>query len=340
MAGPTFTIVMPAYNAARTIPASIRSILSQTRPDFELIVVDDGSSDETVAVASAFTSDPRVRIVKQENQGPGAARNNGITEGTAPYISLIDSDDLWLPTYLETMGAALDADQSAGLAYTDAWVLDDRTGRIRKTTAMAYQNPPLPPPEDPVEFLKLLVERRNFVFTSSTVRRSTLDEIGAFNVLLKPSEDYELWLRILASGYRAVRVAGNLAVYRKHSGSLSTNQFALLLGEREAVRLVAEQYDVPEEIRRVAGRQKRKLDRLLAGMGDDRGLTASLQRARARAVRMKEFLAQPFVWHRRPPHEVAAVLAAAQADRHNARVSSPADVAGDGPEADDTRSRA
>lgn len=338
MAGPTFCIVMPAYNAARTIAASIRSVLCQTRPDFELIVVDDGSSDATVAVASDFTGDPRVRIVQQENQGPGAARNRGIAEGTGPYISLIDSDDLWLPTYLESMGAALDAEPSAGLAYTDAWVLEDRTGRIRKTTAMRYQNPPLPPPDDPIEFLRLLVGG-NFVFTSSTVRRSTLDEIGPFDVLLKPSEDYELWLRIVASGYRAVRVPENLAVYRKHGGSLSTDTFALMQGEREAVRLVAEQYDVPEEIRRVARRRLRKLDLLIVGLGDDRGLTASLQRVRVRAVSVKEFFAQPFVWHRRPPVEVSAVLAAAQADRHDARASNSAGVADDGPERDDTRSR-
>ncbi len=335
MAGPTFNIVMPAYNASRTIAASIRSVLSQNRPNYELIVVDDGSSDETVAIASAFTSDPRVRIIKQENQGPGAARNRGITLGAAPYISLIDSDDLWLPNYLETMGAALDADQSAGLAYTDAWVLDDRTGRIRKTTAMAYQNPPLPPPEDPVEFLKLLVERRNFVFTSATVRRSVLDEIGGFNVLMMPSEDYELWLRIVASGYRAVRVPGNLAIYRKRSGSLSTNEVALLLGEREAVRLVAEQYDVPEEVRRVAVRQVRRLDRRLAGTGENRGLTAPVHRARARAVRAKELFAEPFVWHRTPPREVAAVLTATQSDRHDARTGGRPVVAGGGPETDE-----
>src|SRR3712207_3903519 len=180
-AGPAFSVVMPAFNAQRTIAASIRSVLAQTRDDLELIVVNDGSTDSTRDVAGQFTGDPRVRVVDQENAGPGAARNRGISAGSAPYISLIDSDDLWLPTYLEVMGAALDAEPMAGLAYTDAWVLDDWSGRIRKKTAMAYQNPPLPPPEEPREFLRLLLTRRNFVFTSTTLRRSAVEHAGPFS---------------------------------------------------------------------------------------------------------------------------------------------------------------
>jgi GT2 family glycosyltransferase len=337
MSEPTFTVAMPAYNAERTIAASIRSVLAQTRSDHELIVVDDGSTDATVEIASGF-NDPRVRVLRQENQGPGAARNLAITEARGRYVSMLDSDDLWLPTYLETMGAALDADPRAGLAYTDAWVLDDRTRRIRKTTAMHYQDPPLPPPAEPLEFLRLLVIRGNFVFTSATVRRTTLDAIGAFNMLLTPSEDFELWLRIVAHGYRAVRVGPKLAVYRKRSGSLSTDELAIFRGEREAIRRVVDEYPVPDDIRAIARRRLRRLDARVGGLAGDPGMAEMYQRLRAKAVRVKIALVEPFAWLDRPPAEVEAVLA--DANRQDAGANPRSTVDRDGPKAEDARSKA
>ena len=328
---------MPAYNAERTIASSIGSVLAQTRPDFELIVVDDGSKDSTVEVAHGF-GDPRIRVLRQENWGPGAARNLAIRESRGRYVSMLDSDDLWLPMYLETMGAALDADPRVGLAYTDAWVLDDRTGRIRKTTAMHYQNPPLPPPTEPLEFLRLLLRRGNFVFTSGTVRRAALDRIGTYDMLLTPSEDYELWLRIVAHGWRAVRVSADLAIYRKRSGSLSTDELAIVRGEREALSRVIEAYPVPEELRALARRRLRRLDIRIRGLAGDQGIDAALERLRGRAVRAKIALVEPFAWHDRPPAEIERVLA--DADRQNARANARSAVDGHGPQAQNARSEA
>jgi glycosyltransferase involved in cell wall biosynthesis len=336
---PTFTVAMPAYNAEQTIAASIRSVLAQTRTDFELIVVDDGSTDATADIARRF-SDQRIRVLRQENQGLGASRNRAVAEARGRYVSMLDSDDLWLPVYLETMGAALDADGRAGLAYTDAWVLNDRTGRIRKTTAMHYQNPPLSPPLDPLEFLRLLVVRGNFIFTSTTVRRSTLHAVAGFNMLRTRAEDYELWLRIVANGYRAVRVAGTLAVYRKRSGSLSTNELAMVRGEREAIRRVVDEYEVPADIRTLARRRLRHLDARIAGLAGAPGAGAALRRLRAKAVEFKIAMVEPFAYHSQPPAEVAAVLAAADADGEDTRADTPAAVAGDGAQAQDARSDA
>lgn len=318
MVEPRFTIAMPAYNARRTIRSAIRSVLAQTRPDFELLVVDDGSNDETGTLVEAF-DDERVRLLRQQNAGPGAARNLAIRSGRGEYVSMLDSDDLWLPTYLETMAGILDHDPSVGLAYTDAWVLDDATGRIRRTSAMHYQHPPRDPPRDPHAFLTMLLTRGNFVFTSATVRRDVLDRVGLFQSVLKPAEDFGLWLRIVAGGFEARRTEEKLAVYRKHPGSLSTNEAAILDGERESVRLVAEEFDVPEPIRELARARLRKLDHRLAGLGHDTGLTPMLARARARAVRAKIALVEPFSWHRRPPAEIADLLANANADDDNAR---------------------
>jgi hypothetical protein len=232
---------------------------------------------------------------------------------------MLDSDDLWLPEYLATMAGILDADPEAGLAYTDAWVLDDATGRIRRTSAMHYQHPPQDPPDDPFDFLALLLKRGNFVFTSATVRRDVLERVGLFQSAQKPAEDFGLWLRIVAGGFRAKRTPSRLAVYRKHPGSLSTDEGAILEGERESVRRVLDEFDVPESIQTLARARLRKLDRRLAGVGHDAGLKPALARTRARAVRAKTALVDPFSWYRQPPAAIAGLLADAYADDDDAR---------------------
>lgn len=318
MVDPTFTIAMPAYNARRTIRSAIRSVLAQTRQDFELLVVDDGSRDDTGTHVERF-GDERVRLLRQANAGPGAARNLAIKAGRGRYVSMLDSDDLWLPTYLETMAGILDSNPEVGLAYTDAWVLDDATGRIRRTSAMQYQHPPRDPPRDPLAFLALLLRRGNFIFTSATVPREVVERVGLFESALKPAEDFGLWLRIVGAGFQAMRTAEKLAVYRKHPGSLSTDEAAILEGERESVRLVVEEFDVPESIRDLARARLRTLDRRLAGFGHEAGLTPALARVRARALRAKIAFVEPFSWYRHPPAEIARLLADANADDDHAR---------------------
>ena len=137
-----FTVVIAAFNAARTIGSSIRSVLRQTEQDFEVIVVDDGSTDETAEAVGTFSGDSRIRLIGQPNRGPAAARNTGLKAARSTYVSMLDADDLWLPDYLEVMGGALDEDPRRGFAYTDAWVLEDETRKVRRRSAMSYQRPP------------------------------------------------------------------------------------------------------------------------------------------------------------------------------------------------------
>jgi glycosyltransferase involved in cell wall biosynthesis len=142
---PTFSIVMPAYNTAQTIGAAIKSVLAQTRGDFELIVVNDGSTDGTAAQVEPYLSDGRVRLISQPNSGQARARNAAIEVARGTYVSLLDSDDLWLPRYLDVMAATLGADPAAAVAYTDAWVLDDELRRIARQTAMSSNQPTFRP---------------------------------------------------------------------------------------------------------------------------------------------------------------------------------------------------
>jgi glycosyltransferase involved in cell wall biosynthesis len=242
---------MPAYNAAPTIRVAIESVLAQTRGDFELIVVDDGSTDGTAAHVEPYLRDQRVRLICQPNRGQASARNAALAAASGVYVSLLDSDDLWLPQYLDLMCGRLDVNPSAAVVYSDAWVLDDQTHRVARTTVAA---PWLPPavPADASGFLRALLEFGNFVFVGATIRRAVLADVGVFRPGVEPSEDYELWLRIAARGYEFVRIDLPLAIYRRRPGQASADRPALYRAANEVFRIVAEEYNVPDDVRELA----------------------------------------------------------------------------------------
>jgi glycosyltransferase involved in cell wall biosynthesis len=274
---PVFSVVIAAHNAGRTLPSTVRSVLGQTRPDFEIIVVDDGSTDGTNEALRSIRDD-RIVYVRQANLGPAAARNAGIERAAGEYVCLLDSDDLWLPHYLDTMGAALEADSGAGLAYTDAWRLDDVTRRVRRGTTMRSERPPVRPPEQRDALLLAMLER-NFVFTSATVRRRTLDDVGGFKKFTR-SEDYELWLRIAASGARFVNAGNVLAVYRDRPGSRIRDQLAMVRGRIEIFEHVLATYDLTEAHRSVVARRLRTARQELATLSTAEAAPAEASRGR------------------------------------------------------------
>jgi glycosyltransferase involved in cell wall biosynthesis len=258
---PVFSVVIAAHNAARTLPSTIRSVLAQTRQGFEIVVVDDGSTDGTDEALRGVPDD-RISYIRQVNLGPAAARNAGIERAAGEYVCLLDSDDLWLPDYLERMGAALEADPGAGLAYTDAWRLDDVTRRVRRWTTMRSQRPPRRPPAQREALLAAMLER-NFVYTSATVRRQVLDDVGGFKTFTR-SEDYELWLRIAASGTRFVNAGKVLAVYRDRPGSRMDDPVAMVRGRAEILEHVLATYDLTEADRSVVEKRLQEATRELA----------------------------------------------------------------------------
>lgn len=216
---PTASVVIPAFNAAATILNTVQSALRQSDTTLEVVVVNDGSTDATAQIVSGI-DDPRVRLVNQANQGLPAARNSGIRASRGAYVAFLDSDDLLLPDFLRLGIEALRRAARPGFAYTDAYVLDDETGRVRETSAMAQFEPPIPPPEDSADFLLALM-RINFVYVSTIVPRDVLDATGGFNETLASCEDYDLWLRILVEGLQAAWVPGRHAVYRLHPGQMT-----------------------------------------------------------------------------------------------------------------------
>jgi glycosyltransferase involved in cell wall biosynthesis len=300
MASPNFSVVMAAHDNAGTIGEAIESVRGQTRSDWELIVVDDGSHDGTADVAERF-EDPRIRVVRQpENRGPGATRNRGMSLAQAPLVCPLDSDDLWLPEYLETMAHALESNPAAAVACSDAWVFDEGTGRVRKRSAVAMQNPPEPFPDDPQALLAELL-RRNFVYYSVTARRESLLASGGYDERLWVGEDWELWLRLAAAGLRFAFVPQLLGLHRKRAGSLTSTSERLLAGRRQVYRVVAEDWDTTAEIRDLA-----------LGFSRARELRGR-RRAAAAAVfaplaRLRRRLRHSMLWHREPPRDVADLL--------------------------------
>jgi glycosyltransferase involved in cell wall biosynthesis len=250
--------VIAAWNAESTIGQAIASVLVQTRQDFELIVVDDGSTDATAARVGPFLADRRVRLHRQANAGPAAARNAGIELAAGRLVATLDSDDLWLPRYLEAMIEALERSPRAGFAFTRAWVLERATDRFRTR--------PWPPraraASDSTRLLRALLEA-NFVFNAVTVRRDVLRKVGPYDPAIRASEDYELWLRIVARGYMAAYVPGPLCICSDRPGSLSHDDRRMLIGLRGTyANFLA--HDAPSpELASVAQRRLNRIEREL-----------------------------------------------------------------------------
>ena len=298
----TFSIVIPAYNSKATIGSAIESVQRQSRADFELIIVDDGSTDDTASRVEPFLRDERIRLISQRNLGVAAALNRGIGSARGQYISFLGSDDLWLPHYLAAMAATLDGDPEAAVAYTDAWILDEGTRRIRRVTAMGPFHPP-EAPRQPSEFFRSLLERGNYVFAGTTIRRWVFDKVGIFRADLRSAEDYELWLRIASRGYRFVRCPLKLAIYRQRPGQLSADRRSMLLRAAEVFQIVAEQYDVPEDVRELARRRMQEQERLSGSFTSIR-----LRRVPRRLMWAFNWLSRMRHFYLRPPREIREVF--------------------------------
>jgi glycosyltransferase involved in cell wall biosynthesis len=304
-AAPRFSVVIPAFNAAATIASAVGSVLRQTETDFELVVVDDGSTDATGQTVSEI-SDPRVRLLSQANCGLPAARNRAIAASKGRYVSFLDSDDLWLPEFLEHARQAIGAGAGVGFAYTDAYAFEASTGKVRRGSAMVGSSPPVPPPTDPHEFLYELLQR-NFVYVSTTVPRSVLDEVGAFNEGRTASEDYDLWLRILAGGYRAVHMPGRHALYRLHAGQMSRDEANLKRNEL-AIYNGLRIEDMPTEAHRelLLQRRRQAAQELRIAQGELR-LALAVRRVRYRLGAAKRRLGVGgYAWCSALPPELAS----------------------------------
>ncbi len=299
MTSERLSVVIPAFNAARTIRSAVRSTLSQTAPVLEVIVVDDGSTDATAEVVGAI-ADPRVRLVSRANGGPSAARNTGIAAARGEWVAFLDSDDLWLPRYVETASAALTAAPNPGFAYTDAYVFHSGRGQVKRGSAMDALDPP---PPDRAGFLAALL-RRNFVFTSATVPAAVLSAVAGYDESLPLSEEYDLWLRILVAGFDPVWMGGRLAIYRMHPGQTSHQILAM---KKTAARVYdgLRVQDMPsEDARRALCDRRSAADREVAVVAGEAGGASLARRARNVLGAIRKRAGLTWSWYDEPPAEI------------------------------------
>jgi glycosyltransferase involved in cell wall biosynthesis len=231
MSAPRLSVVMPAFDAQRTVAAAIGSALAQTVADLEVLVVDDGSRDATVAeVRRLAATDARVTLLEQANAGPSAARNRAIDVARGAVVAFLDADDLMLPNYAERMLERLDARPDVDLVGCDAWVFDGRRGRIRRRTMLDEAAPPAALAPDADGQFRQLADH-NFVYVGCAVRRSALVAVGGFEEATNAGEDWDLWLRLLASGRQLDLVREPLAVYRLSEGQAHRDRARMARGQ-------------------------------------------------------------------------------------------------------------
>ncbi len=232
---PHVSVIIPAYNQAQYLGDAIQSVLDQSYNDYEIIVIDDGSTDSTPAVAAQFSE--QIRYIRQENQGLAGARNTGIRAARGKLIGLLDSDDQWLPTFLETMVSLAEAHPQAAVYYCDAQCMDADGNTLPQTLGASTT------PVDTPEAMYQTLLRANFIIPSATVlRQSVIAGVGLFDQQLRSCEDWDLWLRILPD-YEFIGSPEHLLRYRIHGSSLSTN----VDGMQYAVRAVIEKHFGPDD---------------------------------------------------------------------------------------------
>lgn len=221
---PDISVVIPTYNRAHTIKRCLDSVLNQSSPPREVVVVDDGSSDDTRTVVNAF-NDERITYIHQDNAGANRARNRGVEEAACSWIAFQDADDIWLPHKLETLIKAHGAAQKEGcdsaVVFSSFLTYDGATGSVSMKPSHAVGTPLMKILKDPIGESRLLVE--NMISTQTLlVKRDVLMEVGKFDESLRRFQDWDLAIR-LAGKSPFVFVPEPLVVAEALSGSISSN---------------------------------------------------------------------------------------------------------------------
>jgi len=237
---PRVSAIIPTYNYARYVAAAVESVLSQSFDDLEIVVVDDGSTDETRETLRHLST--RIRYVPQAHRGLAATRNAGIRVSRGRYLAFLDSDDLWLPDKVSMQVARLDAEPAVGLVYTEATLFNDES-----------------PTEIPHSFWsdhpsgKILPRLlRHNVVPSPTpmVRRELFEQVGPFDERLSACEDWDMWIRI-AQVSEFSYVDRVLAKYRVHAANMSLDHERMMTNGLRVLEKAFSSPNLSPEIKRL-----------------------------------------------------------------------------------------
>ena len=202
---PKVSVIIPAYNPGTYLDLAVDSVINQTYKDWEIVIVDDGSTEDIAPVAHKH---PAITLIRQENRGLSAARNAAILASSGEYVAFLDADDLWLPTKLEKQVACMEANVKAGFCETQFEIMD-ASGH---TTAPGYARP--------IRSYEEMLEGCSVCVSSVMVRRSCLAVSGLFDPFYKATQDYDMWLK-LSHHFSVCLVPSVETRYRWHSQNMS-----------------------------------------------------------------------------------------------------------------------
>lgn len=232
---PTVSVIITAHNYGQFLDQCIQSVLAQTYPDFELVIVNDASTDNTEEVLARYTGHPRVTVVSSSGVGLAAASNLGIRRSRGKYFMRLDADDYLDPRALAEEAGVLERHPDVGMVYPDFNMVDERGVMLGCANVPRVQ-----------DGARLLDD--NPLAGGAMYRRACYDAIGGYNETLRYQEDYDFWLR-LTERFRAYGLGVPLLFYRQHAGSMSTNR----INRSAARRYVKRQYTAERNL--LAGRE-------------------------------------------------------------------------------------
>lgn len=215
---PKVSVIIPSYNRAKLLGRAIDSVLHQTFSDYEIIVVDDGSKDNTKDVLKAY--DGKIKYIYQANRGISGARNQGIKEARGEYIAFLDSDDSWIPEKLAEQIKVLEANKNVGIVYSKLQMINDKGEHCG-----------VKPKHKSGKNFRELIEIGGDIPTSSVMaRRECFEKVGVFDESLQQMEDIDMWIRI-AKNYDLYEITDKiLAYYYRHDEQVTRNRMKVYEG--------------------------------------------------------------------------------------------------------------
>jgi glycosyltransferase involved in cell wall biosynthesis len=206
---PKVSVVIPTYNRERLIARAVESVLAQTFKDYEIILIDDGSTDQTKEILRSFEG--RIRYIYQTNAGISGARNRGIQESSGEYIAFLDSDDTWLPEKLAEQVRILDTRPEIGIVYARMPIINEAGKQIGLK----------PQAESGKNFDELIRLWGDLPTSTVMVRKACFEKAGLFDTTLPPMEDIDMWIRI-SRFYGLYEIEGKtLALYHYHDDQIT-----------------------------------------------------------------------------------------------------------------------
>jgi glycosyltransferase involved in cell wall biosynthesis len=218
---PLVSVIVPAYNAARYIGEALDSVFAQTVSNCEVIVVNDGSPDTPELEAVLWQYQDQIAYIRQDNLGPGAARNTGIRHARGQYLVFLDSDDVWMPDFLTHELRFLEQHPAVDMVCADCIYFGDPQWEGRSWQSLCPLN-------DPITFDKVLPTLGGAFASFVLLRKEMVSKVGFFDEKLRILEDYQYWLRLLYCGGKLAYLRNILGKRRVHPGSLTYNRDVVL----------------------------------------------------------------------------------------------------------------